>query len=88
MSKEMLTCEEAIRLLVEYLDHELDRDRSGVLESHLELCRSCHSRHEFEKGLRARVSALGQAPVRPEFQDRIRALVSRFESKNDPAGGS
>jgi anti-sigma factor RsiW len=88
MSKETLTCEEAIRLLVEYLDDELDRDRSGTLEDHLELCRSCHSRHEFEKGLRARVSALGQAPVRPEFQERIRALVSRFDPRDDKAGGS
>jgi anti-sigma factor (TIGR02949 family) len=80
MSEKFLTCKEAIRMLVEYLDNELDRDRSGALEHHLDACRSCKSRHEFEKGLRDRVSALGQAPVRPEFQDRIRALVSRFEN--------
>jgi anti-sigma factor (TIGR02949 family) len=78
MSKEVLTCQEAIRMLVEYLDNELDRDRSGALEDHLEACRGCRSRHEFEKGLRDRVSALGRAPVDPDFQDRIRALVSRF----------
>lgn len=82
MSQEMLSCQEAIRMLVEYLDDELDRDRSGALEDHLHACRSCKSRHEFEKGLRERVSSLGQAPVRPEFQDRIRALVSRFETKD------
>jgi anti-sigma factor RsiW len=80
MSKEMLTCEEAIRMLVEHLDRELDQERSGALEEHLAACRSCKSRHEFEKGLRDRVSALGHASVRSEFQDRIRALVSRFDT--------
>jgi anti-sigma factor RsiW len=81
MTKEILTCTEAIRMLVEYLDEELDRNRSGALEDHLDACRSCKSRHEFEKGLRDRVSALGHAPVRHEFHDRIRALVARFEKE-------
>jgi anti-sigma factor RsiW len=79
MTKEILSCKDAIRMLVEYLDKELDGARSGALEVHMELCRSCRSRHEFEKGLRERVSSLGHASVRPEFQDRIRTLVSRFE---------
>jgi anti-sigma factor RsiW len=79
MTKDALSCKDAIQMLVEYLDRELDRDRSGALEEHLQLCRSCKSRHEFEKGLRDRVSELGQAPVRPEFHDRISVLVSRFQ---------
>ena len=69
---------EAIRLLVEYLDDELDAGRRGGLEQHLEVCRSCYSRHEFERGLKEQVSELGRETLRPEFQDRIRALVGRF----------
>jgi len=78
MSDRVLTCEEAIRLLVEYLDDELAAERRGDLEHHLDVCRSCYSRREFEKGLKEQVSGLGREPVRPEFQERIRALVGRF----------
>lgn len=73
-----ITCEEALRLLATYLDGELaDTDR-GQLERHLELCRSCFSRHEFEKKLKAQLAELGQEPVRPEFRQRVRTLVGRF----------
>jgi anti-sigma factor (TIGR02949 family) len=85
MSDREMTCEEAIRLLVDYLDGELEADRRGELDRHLSICRSCFSRHEFEKGLKERVAELGQEPVPPEFQDRIRALVSRFAGAD--AGG-
>jgi anti-sigma factor RsiW len=78
MSKEALSCRDAIRMLVEYLDNELDERRAGALEEHLELCRSCKTRHEFEKGLRERVAALALTSVRPDFQERIRNLVLRF----------
>ena len=75
---EALTCDEAIRRLALYLDGELGRASSGELEDHLRRCRSCYSRHEFEKGLKAHLARLGREPVRPEFEDRIRGLVSRF----------
>jgi anti-sigma factor RsiW len=78
MSDRALTCEEAIRLLVDYLDDELVEERRGDLERHLDVCRSCYSRREFEKGLKEQVSGLGREPVRPDFQERIRALVGRF----------
>lgn len=78
MSQKTLTCEEAIHLLVEYLDGELDAGSRGDLERHLDICRSCYSRHEFESGLKERVAGLAQEPVRAEFQNRIRTLIDRF----------
>ena len=75
---ETLSCEEAIRLLASYLDGELERGSTAELEEHLERCRSCYSRHEFEKGLKERIAELGAESPRPEFEDRIRGLVSRF----------
>lgn len=86
MSDRVLTCEQAIRLLVEYLDDELDAGRRGDLEHHLDICRSCYSRREFEKGLKEQVSELGREPVRPEFQERIRALVGRFGTPGNEDG--
>lgn len=85
--RDVLACDEAIRLLARYLDGELERESRGKLEEHLNLCRSCYSRHEFEKGLKEQLARLGQEPVRPEFQERIRGLVSRFSRAGRKARG-
>lgn len=73
-----LECEEAIRRLARYLDGELGDRESIELERHLETCRSCWSRAEFERRLRERMAALGQQEVRPSFERRIRDLLERF----------
>lgn len=79
----VLTCEEAIRLLAAYLDDEIEPGGRGDLEHHLALCRSCFSRHEFERKLKEQLAALGREPVRPEFQARMRTLVGRFAARQD-----
>lgn len=76
--REMLSCKEAIRLLASYLDDELEDESRRHLEHHLGVCRSCYSRHDFEKGLKEQISNLGQEAIRPEFEERIRSLVARF----------
>ena len=90
MGDRSLTCAEAIRLLVDYLDDELSTGRRGDLEHHLEICRSCHARHEFERELKEQLAGLGREPIRPEFRMRIRSLVGRFareaEERPDPGG--
>jgi len=69
-------CEEAVRQLAAYLDRELDSAAVRELERHLETCRSCFSRAEFERRLRERMKRdLNADPVPPEFSDRIRMLV-------------
>lgn len=78
-----LGCREAILALAAYLDGELESASRGRLEEHLEICKSCYSRHEFEKGLKQRLADLGEEKVRPGFQARIRSLVSRFDSIGD-----
>lgn len=76
--RETLSCEEAIRLLASYLDGELESGSAVQLKDHLDRCRSCYSRHEFEKGLRERIAGLAEEPLRPEFEERIQGLVSPF----------
>lgn len=80
---DVLGCEEAIRLLAEYLDGELEDERRADMEQHLDMCRSCYSRREFEKGLKDRVSGLGAEAVRPDFDARIRSLVASFVEPRD-----
>ncbi len=70
-----IDCEEALRRLAEYLDHELGDLSQAEVEQHLEICRSCYSRAEFERALRARLRELDQEPVDPAFESRICELA-------------
>ena len=48
---DIYSCDEAIRRLNDYLDHELNEQERMVVIKHLELCRPCLSRFTFEQTL-------------------------------------
>lgn len=75
---EIRSCEDALRLLAAHIDRELDPPTQDQMERHLETCRSCYSRAEFEKRLKEHVAALGSKPVRPELADRVQTLIRDF----------
>lgn len=73
-----IRCEEAIRHLAAYLDGELSERKDAEIERHLETCRSCWSRAEFERRIRARLTELRREELDPDFERRIRTLLQRF----------
>lgn len=75
---EIRSCEDALRLLAQHLDRELDAPTHEQVQRHLELCRSCYSRAEFEKRLKASLAELGHEPVRPALADRVQTLIRTF----------
>jgi anti-sigma factor (TIGR02949 family) len=78
-----ISCEQALRLLAEYLDGELsDLERHDV-RHHLDTCRSCYSRVEFETRLRVEIASLARVPVPNQFEERVRTLIGHFESIPD-----
>jgi anti-sigma factor RsiW len=80
----MMNCEEALRLLAAYLDGELERGERFDVERHLEACRSCFSRAEFERGLQSQLAELGPRQPAPDFSARIQELVRRFTGRAAP----
>ena len=74
-----IDCEEALHRLLEFLDAELHGESRHEFEQHLERCRSCFSRFEFEKRLKGHIAALGNEPVPEELQDRIRKVLDNFK---------
>ena len=74
-----IDCEEALRRLLDFLDAELHGESRQEFEQHLERCRSCFSRFEFEKRLKAHIAELGSEPVPAELHDRIRKVLDNFE---------
>ncbi|HXE57050.1 MAG TPA: zf-HC2 domain-containing protein [Gemmatimonadales bacterium] len=79
-----ISCEEALRLLALYLDHELTATERAGVRRHLERCRSCYSRAEFERRLKSEIRRVRREEVPPAFEGRIRRLLHEFT--RSPAG--
>lgn len=73
-----LRCEEVIEKLLEYLDRELDTETEQALAHHMETCRACFTRAEFERKLRARIHETGRAKAPRSLRRRIHAIVERY----------
>ena len=73
-----IDCAEALKRIFELIDRELsDEDREAV-ERHLQACRSCLSRAEFERALKGKLQALSRSDVPSKTLDRITALIQEF----------
>ena len=71
-------CEQALKRLVEFVDHELPESEHDSVEQHLRICRNCCSRMEFESRLKQRLSALSGDDAPTKSRDRIRKLIKGF----------
>ena len=71
-------CEEALKHLLTYLDQELGEVMQREVEHHLEICRTCFSRAEFEKLLKTRLRERGRGTGRASFEKRIKTLLGSF----------
>lgn len=78
MAKPNVTCEEVLKHLVAYLDREMDAHAAAEIERHLEECRACFSRAEFERRLKAQLGAAGDGSAPERLRTRIRKLVDEF----------
>jgi hypothetical protein len=67
-----------VKRLLELIERELgDEDREAV-ERHLQTCRSCLSRAEFERTLKGKLQALSHSEVPSKTLDRITVLIQKF----------
>jgi anti-sigma factor (TIGR02949 family) len=73
-----IRCDEVIAHLLSYLDGEIDDARRAQIDHHIEECRGCFSRAEFEKALRDKVGQAGNTQPPASLQDRIKALIDQF----------
>jgi mycothiol system anti-sigma-R factor len=73
-----IDCEEALRRLFDYLDAELHGEPQREIAAHLERCRTCFSRLEFERRLKTHIAELSREPVPQTLERRVRGLLDRF----------
>jgi mycothiol system anti-sigma-R factor len=73
-----MTCEEVLKHLVAYLDREIDSEAAVEIEHHLESCRGCLSRAEFERQLKAQLRAAGASSAPARLRARLMEIVDKF----------
>jgi anti-sigma factor (TIGR02949 family) len=73
-----INCEEALRQLAAYLDDELQAGAHEGVGRHLDTCRSCFSRAEFERRLKGEINRLGREAIPLSFERRVRRLLGSF----------
>jgi anti-sigma factor (TIGR02949 family) len=78
MTKQQIDCEQALKQILEYVDHELGEHEHSLMEQHLRTCKSCFSRMEFEQRLKQKVGALREDEVPSPLAERIRDLLKSF----------
>jgi anti-sigma factor (TIGR02949 family) len=78
MTKRQIDCEQALKQILEYVDHELGEHDHTLMEQHLRTCKSCFSRMEFERRLKEKVGTLRESEVASPLSERIKGLLKRF----------
>ena len=70
-----IECEEALSRIFELVDHELKGDEREVMQHHVDTCKSCFSRVEFERRLKAKLKGLRDAQTDNSARERIEKLL-------------
>ncbi len=73
-----IDCAQALKRLIELIDQELGDTEREVIEHHMQTCRSCLSRAEFERALKGRLRGLSHGDVPSKTLDRIASLMQEF----------
>lgn len=70
-----IDCEQALRRIFELIDHELKGHEREVMQQHVDTCKSCFSRVEFERRLKEKLKALREAETSAAARERIEKLL-------------
>jgi anti-sigma factor (TIGR02949 family) len=78
VTKHEIDCEQALRMIYQFIDHELGGSEREAMQRHLHTCKSCFSRAEFERRLKEKVGGLREKREVPEVCMRISRLLKTF----------
>lgn len=79
---EMISCEEALRLVHEFLDGELESYSEAQVQQHFDVCQQCYPHLHLESAFRdaMRRAAMGESAP-PGLKERIAALIAEAEEE-------
>lgn len=73
-----ISCRQALALVADYLDRELAPFERKLLELHLETCRHCFDRVEFERLLKARLARLQTVEISEPLRQKIECILEQY----------
>lgn len=71
----MIACAEAVRLMWQYLDGNVEVDERVLVEEHLARCRTCCGELEFVRELRGRLADTGRDDLPPGVLRRLTETI-------------
>lgn len=71
----LISCEEAMERMFEYIDGVLAGIPHSELEHHIETCRGCLKKLDFQLKLKKRLSAVKPAPVSRKLAERLNRIL-------------
>lgn len=75
---EMISCDEALEYLFEYLDGELEDPTEEQVARHFDICRRCFPRLNFEKAFRDALRQVRRGERAPErVKQQVHQLLSQ-----------
>jgi anti-sigma factor (TIGR02949 family) len=88
MMEPMLSCEDVMDRLWEYLDGELDPDTAGKIEQHLDACSLCYPQYDFRRAFQSLVAQAGEGPVPPGLRRKVFEALLEEDALAVGGGGS
>jgi anti-sigma factor (TIGR02949 family) len=73
-----VSCQEVLKRILEFIDGELEEISKDQIEQHLQDCRHCFDRLEFERLLKSRINRLKDDEVSEQLRKRIGHLIENF----------
>ena len=80
----MISCDEAVARLFEYLDGELDDMSQEEVRLHLEVCKACYPRAQFERHF---LEALGRSQRDGHTSEELKGRVLQALAEGGARGG-
>lgn len=74
----MLDCQAVVDRLFDYIDEELTPENKLALKAHIDLCRQCFDRIEFEVVLREKVKKKTVVMCPEKVRQRIQSILEQF----------
>lgn len=78
MEKREIDCERALRQIFEFIDQELGEADHHAMHRHLETCKSCFSRMDFERRLKEKLKALPEKNASRKMSERINEILKKL----------
>jgi anti-sigma factor (TIGR02949 family) len=74
----MISCEQVVQGVWEFLDKDMTPEAIATFQKHLDLCRSCFSKIEFEKMLRVSMQAKTDCKCPEKLKAKIQGIIELF----------